>query len=108
MEGAPLASTSGDIRDYVSQLQAQIEQDRLMALQQNALIQQLQSEMFKAQAAQEQLKNQIVSLTLAPKAEPSTIIDQLPKGFKTPNLDSFSGSKGEDLESWLFQANEQF
>ena len=107
MEAASSAA-SGDFLSYVSQLQAQIEQDRVMAQQQNALIQQLQSEMFKAQAAQDQLKTQIISLTSAPASETRTILDQLPKGFKTPNLDNFSGSKGEDLESWLFQANEQF
>ena len=56
------------------------------------MITQLQSAMFQAQAFREQLKSQIVALSST-----SNPIEHLPKGFKTPNLDSFTGAKGEDL-----------
>ena len=96
------------LRDYVTGLHTQIENDRNLLQQQAAMITQLQSAMFQAQAFQEQLKGQIVAMTSTPKPDTRPPIEHLPKGFKTPNLDSFTGAKGEDLESWLFQANEQF
>lgn len=101
--------TSSDqlnMESYVTSLRSQLEQSQNALTQQNVLIQQLQSAMFQAQTSQEHLKNQISVLTS--QTESKVTIDQLPRSFKAPNLENFSGTKGEDLESWLFQTEEQF
>ena len=34
--------------------------------------------------------------------------DSLPRAFKAPNLDTYSGDKKENLHAWLFQVERQF
>lgn len=95
------SSSEFDLVSFVNTLQSQLAATQNMVQQQSSHIDQLNQELQKVSLA-----SQSQSTPHAYSPQPNHGL--LPKGFKTPSLDSFTGLKGEDLEAWLFQAKEQF
>jgi len=76
---------------------------------------QLRNEVIAIEAAMGRMQEQLnamrelaaASAAAAASATVTAHRSPLPHNFKAPNLESYSGHKGEDLRAWLFQANEQ-
>lgn len=104
MEGPPLENAFSyvEVVTLVNNLQSQLAASHNTVLQQTAHINNLNEEIRHLSIVAPPTS------IVAPPHGPQPHYGLLPKGFKTPTLDPFTGLKGEDLDAWLFQAKEQF
>lgn len=100
-----MGDPSADVTNYIQTL----EREKAQLTEQISTLKAQGQQILKEQQDTIQTQQAMIA-SLQTSAPPSLVpgTPLLPKGVKTPCIDHFSGNKGEDLNAWIFQAEEYF
>ena len=90
------------------QFQMMQQQQNIALQQQQQMQQQFEQQQLLYQGTIEMVQQQLSRMALPLGPTPEVSHKKLPAGVKAPQLENFYGDKREDLQAWIFQAEEQF